>query len=135
MKETLTPEAEAPGFKPITWSQDGLIMFLDGWAWSALVLDGRVRQVCLGKEDDVRAVLAGARPLADVGGERQAMALASILRLKEETDGAGPEANGLERGRSPGAVRDRPKNTRLSESRKRVSRGKAHRQIKGVSRR
>lgn len=114
-------------YEPIRWSQDNLVMFLDGYAWTSLILDGRADHIGLGKEDEVKAILSGEKPINDSFSPRQAAALARILQLREEISGANTRSGGLERSRPIRTLRHRPKNTRLSKGRKRIPRGKAHR--------
>lgn len=126
-------EEKTPEYEPIRWSEDNLVMFFDGYAYTAVRLDGHVEHVRLGKEDDVKAMLSGTKPITEAETDRQVRALARILEIREESDGADIGSGSLERRRSIRSVRDRSKNARLSQGRKRIPRGKAYRQIKSIS--
>ena len=43
--------------KPITWDDTGLVMFLDGYGWIALPMNGRFEHICLGTEENVKDIL------------------------------------------------------------------------------
>lgn len=135
MAEAEALQDETTKYEPTRWSEDNLVMFLDGRAWTSLVLDGRPEHICLGKENEVKAVLSGEKPINGTWAYRQAAALTRILQLREETNGADTRAGGLERNRHIRTIRHRPKNTRLSQGRKKIPRGKAHHQSKGLYRR
>lgn len=125
-----TPEGE-----PIRWSEDSLVMFSDGYAWTSLMLDCPVKQICLGKEDEAKAVLSGAEPIGQNFTDRQAAALTRILELREETNGGDTGSGGLERSRAVRTFGNRPKDTRLFTARKRVPRSTPHHPKTGVSHR
>ena len=113
--------------KPITWDDTGLVMFLDGYGWTALPMNGRVEHVCLGKEDDVKAILSGQKPITEARGEREQMALREILDTKEDLDARPTEARGRnpKRKRLTGVIRHKQTNPGRSKVRQRLP----HRQV------
>lgn len=136
-------EEKTPEYEPITWSEDNMVMFLDGWAWAEELIEKEAKPpavrrwevvpICLGREDDIRAILKGDKPIPDDMSPRRIAVIKKILEVtgygRELDTGAGT----VERSRAARAFRHRSKNARLSQDRKRIPRGKAHRQIKGLS--
>ena len=117
-------EEKTAGYEPIRWSEDSLVMFLDGWAWTCLRIDGEVKHVSLGKEDDVKAMLAGAKPITEAKTEIRVKALARILEIREEEDARATEARGrsLQRGDNDGTSRRKQSNVGRLKTRSRLSR-------------
>lgn len=117
-------EEKTPEYEPIRWSEDNLVMFFDGKAFTALMLDGHVKHICLGKEDDVKAMLAGAKPITEAKPEIRVKALARILEIREEQDARATEARGrsLQRGDNDGTSRRKQSNVGRLKTRSRLSR-------------
>ena len=62
--------------KPISWDDTGLVMFLDGGAYTTLYdKAGQDIHIYLGREEDVKAILAGQKPITEAKGTKQQMAL------------------------------------------------------------
>lgn len=76
-------EEKPQEYKPIRWSEDNLVMFLDGYGWTSLVLDGRAEHVCLGKEDNVKKIFAGEKPVSEASSLQRERALIRIMEIRE----------------------------------------------------
>ena len=132
-------EEKTREYEPVTWSEDNMVMFLDGWAWANELVEIEakppavrcwdVRGICLGRKDDIIPILKGEKPIPEDMSPRKVAVIKKIL----EVNGHGREldtgASGLERSRPARLIGNRSKNTRLSQGRKRVPRGKANRQV------
>ena len=88
MEASLIENAKYP---KITWDRSGLVMYLDGHAWTALVDNGKVSHLWLGTEADVRAVLEGHKPVNQVKHAGRRNALTHILNVKEVAPAPGPK--------------------------------------------
>jgi hypothetical protein len=111
--------------KPIAWADDGLICYIDGYGWSSVVLDGHVEHICLGKEEEVKAILAGDKPITEVSSLLCQRAFQRIFRLRRGSeDGGATEVRGRGpiRGRSIGVTRHRQKDAGRPKARQRISR-------------
>lgn len=132
-------EDKRPQYEPITWSEGNMVMFLDGWAWANEFVEMEakppavrcwdVRSICLGRKDDIIPILKGEKPILEDMSPRQIAVLEKILEVNGHGRELDTRAGGLERNRTVGVIRNRPKNARLSKGRKRVPRSKAHRQV------
>jgi len=112
--------------KPITWDDTGLVIFLDGYAYTALFLNGHSEadHICLGEEDIVKAILAGQKPITESKGTKQQKALERILETREEKDARPTETRGCgpKRSRPIGVARHKQANPGRSKTRQRLSR-------------
>lgn len=115
-----TPQSGAVKYEPIRWSEDNLVMFNGGYAWTSLILYGQPEHICLGKENEVKAVLSGEKPISDIRSHKRAAAFIRIFEIREEINGTDTGAGGLERRRPIRTIRYRQKNARLPKDRKRI---------------
>ena len=106
--------------KPIAWDDTGPVMFLDGYGWTALPMNGRVEHICLGKEDDVKAILSGQKPVTEARGRKEQTALNMILETEEDHDARPTKARGRnpKRSRLIGVTRHKQTNPGRAKARK-----------------
>ena len=105
------------------WSEDGQVFFCDGHAWG---LEDNLNTICLGKSDEVKAILKGEKPIPDNMHTRRKAVLEQILR----ESGNGTESTeigrrSLQRGGHAGTSRHREKHIRHSAKRKGLTLQKA----------
>lgn len=122
---------EEPKYKPVTWSDDGSVMFLDGKAWATEYIEKRPRPpavrawdtipICLGEEGEVRAILSGGT-IPDTVPSRQTAVLAEILeRIDYDRDSEpGLRKGDLERRGPPAITRYKKGHARLPKIKQRV---------------
>jgi len=114
---------EEKAYDPITWSEDNLVMFLDGYGWTAVVLDGHVENICLGREESVKAILIGKKPVSEAGSLRRERAMLRIMEIKGVQNARAAAIGGLrlQRGRSFRTSGNRSKNLGYAQKRARFS--------------
>ena len=140
--KTQGQKENTPKYEPVRWTEDNLVMFLDGWAWASELVEKEAKPpaercwdvfpICLGRKDDIIPILKGEKPIPDDMSPRRIAVIKKILEVTEDERELDARAGNLERGRPLRAIRDRSKNARLSQDRKRIPRGKAYHQVKGV---
>lgn len=113
--------------KPITWSKDGLVMFLDGYAWTSLILNGHLEHICLGKEDNVRAILTGEKPITEAGSLKREQAFIRIFEIREEIGEPTVAGTGVQRTGFVRPARHQRKAVEQAKTRKGVPLRSAHR--------
>ena len=138
-------EEKTHEYEPIRWSDDNLVMFVDGWAWANELVEKEAKPpevrrwevvpICLGRKDDIIPMISGEKSIPDDMSPERVAVIRRIQEASEHVRTLDTRTNSLERSRSPRSIGHSAKNARLSKSRKRLPRGEAHLKVKGVSRR
>lgn len=121
---------EEPKYKPVTWSEDGSVMFLDGKAWATEYIEKRPQPpavrawatipICLGDEDEVRAILSGGT-IPDIMPSRQVTVLAEILERMDDDRDSGFGERGVERRGTTAIAQYKKEHAKLRKVGKRVA--------------
>ena len=130
----LLEETKEVKYKPIQWCEDSLVMYNEGQAWTSVIIDGQPKHCHLGREADVKAILRGDMPISDKCSYKRQMALARILKIKEEINGRQVGGDSLERSNTNGTSRGRQKDPNFSKARKKITNNKAYHKTKSLSR-